>query len=198
MEWVENKLCECNQMNCSRYFEASDAYNSNLDVSAEKIPNLINRRHFPSENEYSDSGVDKEIQEYGSYLAKGQILFHGGQLSLLDGRSTDKPLSTSLCLAQTKNHASKSSSELNDLLVSSEPRYTDAPPEIWVLRVAEDYEILGYFYSKDGAANYKSVSSTSPPEEFEVLISSGFIVECVLPSKNIGKFVVTIADIRLS
>ena len=195
LSYVQSKLIPCNQLNCKSIFHESRIYDSFAAAVPEDIPNLSNRRQFPYDRKYENTGLDNEISEHGYFLAKGQILFHGGNLSKLGEEPTSRPLSTSLCLAQTKNHANKSSPSPCGS-VSPSVTSTESVPEVWVLRVSNERDIKGYIYGENIKPEQDITNIRVPPEEFEMIIWSGVKIEPVADSALVGNYLVTIADIR--
>lgn len=162
---------------------------------SEVIPNLTTRRNDPrafnDKAYYSEDGIEQEIDQYGEYLPAGQILFFGGTLS------TEVPisrtLSTTYCLAIAQYHANKSRI-LQNQTNNFDPNSLEGG-EIWVLRVAKDDQIKSFGYPMQDVTDRKFGSH--PPDEFEVLLKSGFNVNPVSSLKENTNYRIHIADLSL-
>ncbi|MDW1675183.1 MULTISPECIES: hypothetical protein [unclassified Vibrio] len=145
----------------------STALDSSSDYQASKgmmpqsseIPHLdVYRNNFS--NHIAQSCFD-EIEKYGGYLSKGQILFHGGQwpVSNVNGVvgtnfETDRVLSTSLCPKVATVHAC----------------YHE-PHVIWVMKVVTDIQTKAVIFNDD--------SSEEMGHEREVAFNKGLKLKCI-------------------
>jgi len=121
------------------------------------------------------SGVNKEIQRHCKYLAKNQIIFHGGvwpassELKIGSVFQTNRPISTSLCPEVAYVHS----------------KYHNGG-QIWVITISKERLAKAYIFKTTG--NQKS------KHEYEILLEEGLNFKCT-SLENMNKLTVVYIDV---
>lgn len=120
--------------------------------SLNDVPNIHGFRTKPK-HKNDVALVDKEINEIGGLLPKGQGLYRGGCFEKKDIRVTDGPISTSTMPCVARWHA------------------IEVQGQIAILRIAEDHKVKAFPFKIRGNQRHK--------REYEVLLQNSLHLKYV-------------------